>query len=73
MARFIDVMNGTWGRVARVVVGLGLIALGLIILGVIGIVLIAIGVVLFGFALSGHCVLELLVRSQPRHPHGLGQ
>jgi hypothetical protein len=73
MAPLIAVLNGTWGRLARVVLGVALIAFGLIVLGVIGIILTAVGLVLVGLALSGHCVLELFARSQPRHPHGLGQ
>lgn len=71
MERFVDWMAGPWGRLARVVLGLALIAAGLLVLGVTGIVLIAVGLVPLGLGLSGRCVLRLFVRGQPRHPAGL--
>jgi hypothetical protein len=70
MARLIDILNGTWGRLARVVLGLALIAVGLTTLGAIGVVLAVVGLGLLGLGLSGRCVLEPFARAQPRHPRG---
>jgi hypothetical protein len=65
MAQAIEFMNGTWGRLARIVLGLALIAYGLAVLGdTIGLVLAAIGLVPIGLGLSGRCVLELVARRQ---------
>ena len=71
MESFVDWMSGPWGRLARVVLGLALIAAGLLVLGTLGIVLIAVGLVPLGLGLSGRCVLRLLVHARPGHPSGL--
>ncbi len=57
MTRFIGSMNGTWGRLGHIVLGLALIALGLTVLGdTTGLVLTVVGLVLLGIGLSarGH-------------------
>lgn len=67
MAQFINFMKGTWGRLARVVLGLALIAYGVVVLGdATGIVLAAVGLVPIWLALSGHCVLDLFARPRSR-------
>ncbi len=67
MTQFINFMSGTWGRLARVVLGLALIAYGLAVRGdTTGFVLAAVGVVPFGLGVSGHCVLNLVARPRPR-------
>jgi hypothetical protein len=72
MARFIAFMKGTWGRLARIVLGLALVALGLAVLGgTTGLVLTAVGLVPIALALSGYCVLDLVAGSHPRTPAGL--
>jgi hypothetical protein len=71
MEQFVDWMAGPWGRLARVVLGLALIAAGLLMLGTLGIVLIAVGLVPLGLGLSGRCVLRLFVHERTGHPSGL--
>ncbi len=67
MEWFIGLMGGAWCRLAHVVLGLALIAVGLVILdGAAGLGLAAIGAVPVGFGISGHCMLEPLLRQQPR-------
>ncbi len=67
MAQIVHFMMGTWGRVARIVLGLALIAYGLTVLGgTTGLVLAAVGLVPLGLGLSGHCVLEPFAGRQPR-------
>jgi len=60
MAHIVSFMNGTWGRLARSVLGLALIASGLTVRGD------TTGLVLLGLGLSGHCVLEPFGGRQPR-------
>ncbi len=67
MEQFVDLMIGTWGRLAHIVLGLALIAYGLSVFGdTTGLVLAGVGGVLIGFGLSGRCPLELFARRQPR-------
>ena len=67
MAQFVRFSNGTWGRLAKVMLGLALIAFGLAVPGgVTGVVLAVVGLVLVGLGISGHCLLEPFARSQPR-------
>ena len=67
MERFMGLMGGTWCRLAHVVLGLAFIFVGLVVLeGTAGLGLAAIGVVPVGFGLSGHCMLEPLVRRLSR-------
>ncbi len=67
MAQFIKAMNGTWGRLARVALGLALTGYGLAVLGdTTGLVLAGVGLVPLGLGLSGRCVLEPFSSRQPR-------
>ena len=60
MSGFISFMNGVWGRLARIIVGLALIAYGLLILGgTAGIILAIVGLVPLVMGLWGHCLLEV--------------
>ena len=59
MIGFVGFMNGTWGRLARLVLGLALIAYGLAVLGgTTGLVLAAVGLLPVLLGLAGHCLLE---------------
>ncbi len=67
MLKVVDFMHGTLGRLAHIVLALVLIGFGFAILGgTAGLVVVAVGLAFVGFGLSGHCVLDLFVRSQPR-------
>ena len=70
MAQVIDFMNGTWARLAKVALGLALIAYGLTVLGTFGIILVTVGLVPLGLGLSGHCWLELFAGWHIRNPSG---
>ena len=74
MVHVIEVMNGTGGRLARIVLGLALIVAGVLLRDPVGIGLTiglaAVGILLLGVALAGHCVLELFVRTPHRPPAG---
>jgi hypothetical protein len=68
MRQIIDYLNGTWGRLATLALGLALIAVGLGWFGAIGIVLAAVGLILIGLATSGHRTLVLLAGPRPGLP-----
>ncbi len=66
MTRFIGSLNGTWGRLGHIVLGLALLASGLTVLGdTTGLVLAAVGLVLLGIGISARCPLVLLAGRQP--------
>ncbi len=72
MAEIGDFMNGTWGRLARVALGLALMTYGLAVVGgTAGLVLAAVGLVPLGLGLSGRCVLEPFAGRQARTSWGL--
>jgi hypothetical protein len=67
MLKVVDFMHGTLGRLSHIVLAVVLIGFGFAILGgAAGLVIAAVGLAFVGFALSGRCVLDLFVRSQPR-------
>ena len=63
MNALIDFMNRMAGRLARVVLGVALIAWGLLSLGgAAGYAVAIVGLVPIGMALWGHCLLEIVTR-----------
>ena len=61
MDAFANVMNGTAGRAARVILGLILIYAGLSLVGGIGgAVLAVVGIVPIMFGAAGRCIVEFL-------------
>jgi Inner membrane protein YgaP-like, transmembrane domain len=67
MSGFITFMNGIWGRLARIIVGVALIAYGLLALGgTAGIILAIVGLVPLVMGLWGHCLVEAV--SHPSRP-----
>ena len=73
MEATIRFMKGFWGRAARVVLGLALIAFGLAYLGgVAGVIVAVVGLFPIGLALTGQCVLEAAWRGTGHAPHAPG-
>ena len=61
MSGFISFMNGVWGRLARIIVGVALIAYGLLSLGGTGgIILAIVGLVAIVMGLWGRCLVEIV-------------
>ena len=68
MESLISFMNGMWGRVLRVLLGIGLIYVGLVSLGgnTSGIVVAIVGLLPIVMGLWGRCLLEF-VFGRPKH------
>ena len=61
MREIVEFMNGLWGRLARVALGLALIAYGLAVLGgTAGTALAVVGLLPILLGLAGRCLLEPL-------------
>ncbi len=66
MNALINFMNGTLGRIVRVVLGLALIYIGLALVGgTAGIIVAVIGLVPIAMGLYGRCLMEV-VAPQPK-------
>jgi len=67
MSNLIHFLNGAFGRVLRVALGVALVWYGLLILGgTAGGILAVVGLVPIGLGLWGHCLLELVPRKLAR-------
>lgn len=65
MNGFVDFMNGVWGRLIRIALGVALIGYGLFGLGdTLGLIIAVIGVVPLGMGLWGHCLPELVIHRE---------
>jgi hypothetical protein len=63
---FVTLMNGTWGRAARVALGVALIAVGAVVGGTAGVVLAVVGLVPTVAGLAGVCLVAPLMHVAPR-------
>lgn len=62
----VSFMNGPIGRLARIGLGVALIAVGLAVVGGTGgTILAAVGLVPIALGISGHCLLEFLAPKSP--------
>ena len=66
MLRIVELMNGTWGRLARIALGLVLVGYGLAVLGgTPGIALALLGLLPVALGVSGRCLLEPFTGETP--------
>lgn len=66
MGALVSFMNGPIGRLARIALGVAVIAVGLgVVGGTGGMVLAAVGLVPIALGASGHCMLEFLAPKSP--------
>ncbi len=67
MTNLIQFLNGAFGRLLRVALGVGLIWYGLLVLGgTAGAILAVVGLIPIGLGLSGRCLLELVASKTAR-------
>jgi hypothetical protein len=68
MRALVSFMNGPIGRVARIGLGVALIAVGFgVVGGTGGMILAAVGLVPIALGVSGHCLLEFLAPKSHSH------
>ena len=64
MKGFISFMQGTWGRLLRVILGLALIYVGLVVVGgTAGIIIAVIGIVPMVMGVWGPCLIGFVFKS----------
>ena len=68
MQALVSFMNGPIGRIARIGLGVALIAVGFgVVGGTGGMILAAVGLVPIALGVSGHCLLEFLAPKSHTH------